>query len=136
MQQLLPKLLRQSDVLAPVGGMAVLVMLVMPMPPLALDSLLLVNIASAVVVLLNAMYTPKPLAFSVFPALLLGMTLFRLSLNVAAARLILSSAQGGHVIEAFGSFVIAGNYIVGLVVFLILIVIQFAVITSGAGRVA
>ncbi len=103
---------------------------------MALDALLLVNIASAVVVLLNAMYTPKPLAFSVFPALLLGMTLFRLSLNVAAARLILSSAQGGHVIEAFGSFVIGGNYIVGLVVFFILIVIQFAVITSGAGRVA
>ncbi len=136
LQQNLLKLSKQADILAPIGGMVVLAMLVVPLPPLALDLLLLVNIAAAVVVLLNAMYAPRPLAFSIFPALLLAMTLFRLSLNVAAARLILTRALGGHVIEAFGSFVIGGNYVVGMVVFLILIVIQFAVVTSGAGRVA
>ncbi len=111
-------------------------LLVVPLPSMLLDLLLVTSISLSLVVLLSALYTTNPLEFSSFPALLLLLTLFRLSLNVASTRLILTHGEAGHVIQAFGEFVIGGNYAVGLVLFLILIGINFIVITKGAGRVA
>jgi len=111
-------------------------LLVLPLPPMILDALLAVSIALSVVVLLVTVSTRDPLEFSIFPSLLLLLTLFRLGLNVSTTRLILSRGQAGHVIAAFGNAVIGGNYVVGLVLFLILIVINFMVITKGAGRIA
>jgi len=110
--------------------------MIIPLPTVALDVLISVNIATALTILLVSMYITEPLQFSVFPSLLLIVTLFRLGLNVSATRLILLQANAGQVIESFGAFVVGGNYIVGIVVFLILMVIQFVVITNGAGRVA
>jgi flagellar biosynthesis protein FlhA len=111
-------------------------LLVVPLPPMALDALLATSIALSIVVLLVTVSTKDPLEFSIFPSLLLLLTLLRLGLNVSTTRLILSKGQAGHVIEAFGSAVIGGNYVVGMVIFLILIVINFMVITKGAGRIA
>ena len=123
------------------AGMALAVLLVVsllvvPLPGVLLDLALALSIALSLVVLLVALYTHDPLEFSSFPALLLVMTLFRLALNISSTRLILSKGEAGKVIQAFGQFVIGGNYIVGLVIFLILIGINFVVITKGAGRVA
>jgi flagellar biosynthesis protein FlhA len=115
---------------------ATIVLLVIPIPPPLLDLLLAVNLSIAMLILLTTLMVRRALDFSVFPALLLVTTLARLSLNVTSTRLILTEGQAGEVIEAFGSFVIGGNLIVGLVVFAILVVIQFAVITSGASRVS
>ena len=119
----------------------ILGMMIVPLPPFALDLLFTFNIALAVMVLLVSMFTQKPLDFAAFPAVLLFTTLLRLSLNVASTRVILMEGhQGGDsagkVIEAFGEFLIGGNFAVGLVVFLILVVINFMVITKGAGRIA
>jgi flagellar biosynthesis protein FlhA len=114
----------------------IVLLLVLPLPPLLLDLLLATSIASSLMVLLVALYTEDPLEFSVFPTLLLILTLYRLALNVGSTRLILSRGEAGKVIEAFGTFVIGGNYAVGVVIFLILIAINFIVITKGAGRVA
>ncbi len=119
----------------------VMAMLILPLPPIALDLFFTFNIALAVMVLLVSMFTQKPLDFAAFPAVLLFTTLLRLSLNVASTRVILMEGhQGGDsagkVIEAFGQFLVGGNFAVGLVVFLILIVINFMVITKGAGRIA
>ncbi|HEX2922765.1 MAG TPA: FHIPEP family type III secretion protein, partial [Chloroflexota bacterium] len=111
-------------------------MMVVPLPAAVLDVLQVVNIAGALMILLVSMYIMEPLEFSVFPSLLLITTLFRLGLNVSATRLILLNGAAGQVIDAFGNFVVGGNYVVGVVVFLILVVIQFVVITNGAGRVA
>ncbi|HEU4587356.1 MAG TPA: flagellar biosynthesis protein FlhA [Gemmatimonadales bacterium] len=111
-------------------------LLVVPLPPMLLDGLLATSIALSVVVLLVTVSTKDPLEFSIFPSLLLLLTLLRLGLNVSTTRLILSEGKAGHVIEAFGSAVIGGNYVVGMVIFLILIVINFMVITKGAGRIA
>src|SRR5690625_2944847 len=123
--------------LAVVAGIVLIVLLlVIPLPPALLDLFLATSIASSLVVLLIALYTEDPLEFSVFPTLLLILTLYRLALNVGSTRLILSRGEAGRVIEAFGSFVIGGNYAVGIVIFLILIAINFIVITKGAGRVA
>lgn len=119
--------------IAVVGIVAVMII---PLPAGVLDVLQVVNIAIALMTLLVSMYIMEPLEFSVFPSLLLITTLFRLALNVSATRLILLSGGAGKVIEAFGGFVVGGNYVVGVVVFLILVVIQFVVITNGAGRVA
>ena len=110
--------------------------MVIPLPHTLLDLLLATNLTLAVLILLTAMLVKEPLEFSVFPALLLVTTLFRLALNVSTTRLILRDGFGGKVIEAFGGFVVSGNMVIGLVIFLILVVIQFAVITNGAGRVA
>ena len=115
---------------------AIVVMLIVPMPPYLLDVLISLNISAAVIVMLMSMHVKKPLDFSAFPALLLVATMFRLALNVSATRLVLEHGYAGAVIESFGSFVVGGSVIVGLVVFLILIVIQFVVVTAGAGRVA
>ena len=126
----------QSDILLAVGVISILSVMVIPLPTAILDILLVVNITLALVVLLVSMYLTEPLEFSVFPGLLLVLTLFRLSLNVASTRLILGEAYAGNVISAFGNFVVKGNYIVGFVIFLILVIIQFVVITKGSGRIA
>ena len=110
--------------------------MIVPMPPFLLDLLLSFNIALSLIVLLMTLYVTKPLELSVFPGLILVLTLFRLSLNVASTRLILGDAYAGEVIEAFGKFVVRGDYVLGLVIFLIIVIIQFVVITKGAGRVA
>ncbi|WP_062137988.1 flagellar biosynthesis protein FlhA [Demequina aestuarii] len=120
----------------PVGIVAVVLLLVVPLPAQLLDMLIVINIALSLVVLLTSMYVKRPLDFSVFPSLLLVLTLFRLGLNVASTRLVLSDGYAGEVIGAFGEIVVGGSLIIGLVIFLILVVIQFAVITNGAGRVA
>jgi flagellar biosynthesis protein FlhA len=114
----------------------VIALLILPLPPLLLDLFLALSIGLSLVVLLVALYTVNPLDFSAFPALLLLLTLYRLALNVSSTRLILGEGEAGEVIKAFGHFVIGGNYAVGLVIFLILVGINFIVITKGAGRVA
>lgn len=130
------QLARHSDLLVAGGAVLVVAMLVIPLPHWMLDVLLVVNIGLTLTVLLVTAYTTHPLQFSVFPSLLLIATLFRLAINVSATRLILLHANAGTVIAAFGGFVVGGNYVVGLVVFVILVVIQFVVITNGASRVA
>lgn len=127
---------KHAEVAVVLGIVFVVVLLVLPLPPVLLDLMLTVSIASSIVLLLAAIYTRDPLELSVFPSLLLVLTLFRLALNVSSTRLILSEGEAGKVIEAFGQFVIGGNYAVGVVIFLILIAINFIVITKGAGRVA
>lgn len=114
----------------------VIALIVVPLPPLLLDLCLAASIGLALVVLLVSLYTTNPLDFSGFPALLLLLTLFRIGLNVSSTRLILTHGHAGKVIEAFGNFVIGGNYAVGIVIFLLLIGINFIVITKGAGRIA
>jgi flagellar biosynthesis protein FlhA len=128
-------------VAAPVLIVMILAMMVLPLPPFLLDLFFTFNIALSVIVILVALSTVRPLDFSVFPTLLLVTTLLRLSLNVASTRIVLLEGHtgpdaAGKVIEAFGTFLIGGNYTVGLVVFLILVIINFVVITKGAGRVA
>jgi flagellar biosynthesis protein FlhA len=120
----------------PAAVIAIVVMLVVPMPSFVLDVLISANMTAAVVILLMTMHVHRPLDFSAFPSVLLVATLFRLALNVSATRLILLHGYAGTVIQSFGSFVVGGQIVVGLVVFLILIVIQFVVVTGGAGRVA
>ncbi len=115
---------------------SVVVLLILPLPPVLLDLFISLSIGASLVVLLVALYTTDPLEFSSFPSLLLLLTLFRLALNVSSTRLILSRGHAGEVIQVFGQFVIGGNYVVGLVLFLILVGINFIVITKGAGRVA
>ncbi|MDQ0424673.1 flagellar biosynthesis protein FlhA [Cellulomonas iranensis] len=120
----------------PVGVVGIVLLLVVPLPPAMLDVLIVVNITASLVILLTSMYVQKPLDFSVFPSLILVFTLFRLGLNVASTRLVLGQGFAGEVIDAFGHFVVGGSLVIGLVIFLILVVIQFVVITNGAGRVA
>ena len=129
------------QMLAPLLIVLILSMMVLPLPPFALDVFFTFNIAISVMVLLVAMYTLKPLDFSIFPTVLLVTTLLRLSLNVASTRIILLQGHNGpdaagKVIEAFGHFLVGGNYAVGIVVFIILTLINFVVITKGAGRIA
>ncbi|OOG26202.1 flagellar biosynthesis protein FlhA [Thioalkalivibrio denitrificans] len=131
----------KAGLVTPLLLMALLAMLVIPLPPLALDVLFTFNIALSLVVILVAVYTPRPLEFAVFPTVLLVATLLRLALNVASTRVILLNGHtgtdaAGNVIQAFGDFVVGGNYAVGLVVFLILVIINFVVVTKGAGRVS
>ncbi|MEI4270726.1 flagellar biosynthesis protein FlhA [Klenkia sp. LSe6-5] len=120
----------------PIGVVAIVLMLVVPMPAMLLDLLIGLNIAVSLLILLVAMSIKRPLDFAVFPSAILIATLLRLALNVSSTRLVLSDGYAGAVIEAFGHFVIGGSLVVGLVVFLILVVIQFVVITKGAERVA
>jgi flagellar biosynthesis protein FlhA len=135
-QPFLVKITRHSDIVLAIMIVCIIGILVLPLPPTILDFLLAFNITLALVVLLVTMYIKQPLELSVFPGLLLILTLFRLSLNVASTRLILGTAYAGEVIESFGNFVVAGNYVVGFIVFAILVIIQFVVITKGAGRIA
>jgi flagellar biosynthesis protein FlhA len=127
---------RFGQIGVPVAIISIVVMMIIPLPTIVLDVLIAANITGAVLILLVSLHVTRPLDFSVFPSLLLIATLFRLALNVSATRLVLLHGDAGHVIEAFGSFVVGGSIIVGLVIFIILIVIQFVVITNGAGRVA
>jgi len=119
-----------------VGVIMILAIMIIPMPPSLLDLFLAFNIALALLILISAMYITEPLQFSVFPGILLLITLFRLSLNIATTRLILGEAFAGEIIETFGQFVVKGNYVVGFIIFLILVIINFIVITKGAERVA
>jgi flagellar biosynthesis protein FlhA len=124
------------DVLVAFGVIGIVLMIIIPLPPALLDVLIAINITLAVIILLLTMFTTEVLQFSVFPTLLLITTLFRLGLNISSTRLILTEAYAGDIIEAFGEFVVGGNYVVGIIIFLIIIVIQFIVITAGAGRVS
>lgn len=124
-----------------IGMVSILALMILPLPPLILDLLLAINITISVLVMLTSLYVFKPLDFSVFPAMLLVTTLFRLGLNVASTRLILlgasnGQAEAGNIIKTFGQFVVGGSSVVGIVVFLILVIINFMVITKGAGRIA
>ena len=120
----------------PTAMVGVVVMLVVPLPTQLIDILITLNLVGAVVILLTSMYVKRALDFSVFPSLLLIATMYRLALNVSVTRQVLLHAKAGNVVAAFGHFVIGGSVVVGLVVFLIIVVIQFVVITNGAGRVA
>ncbi len=127
---------RAAEIALAIGVVAIISLLVVPLPAVILDLLLAASIASALVVLLVALSTKDPLEFSSFPAVLFILTLFRLGLNVSSTRLILGEGHAGSIIQAFGTFILRGNYVVGIVVFLILLAINFVVITKGAGRVA
>ncbi len=131
----------RGDVGLAIGIMAILVMLVLPLPSWLLDFALAVSISFSVLVLMTALFIRTPLEFSAFPAVLLIATMLRLGLNIASTRLILSRGQegtdaAGHVIQAFGSFVMGGNYVIGVIVFIILVIVNFVVITKGSGRIA
>jgi flagellar biosynthesis protein FlhA len=130
------KLLRHTDLLAAIAVVMVITMLVVPLPSALLDLLITLNISAALTIVVATMYLGKALDFAAFPSLLLLTTMFRLAINVSVTRLILTTGDAGSVVKAFGSFVVSGNVVVGLVIFLILIVIQFVVVTNGAGRVA
>jgi flagellar biosynthesis protein FlhA len=130
------KLTRHTDLLAAGGVVLIIAMLVVPLPPFLLDIAITLNISAALAIVVTTMYTTKALDFSSFPTLLLLTTLFRLAINISVTRLILLEGDAGHVIKAFGDFVVGGNVVVGLIIFLVLIVIQFVVVTNGAGRVA
>jgi len=127
---------QQREMIVIIGVVGVIVVMVIPLPTFLMDIFLALNLCIALVILLVSMYNKEALEFSVFPSLLLTVTLFRLSLNVATTRLILGQANAGKVIEVFGSFVTSGNMVVGVIIFLILVLIQFIVITKGAGRIA
>lgn len=130
------RLLLHGDLWLIAGLFGTILLLILPVPPFILDTLLAVSIALSLLTLLVILYLKTPAEFSGFPTLLLFVTLFRLALNVASTRLILLDGYAGHIIEAFGNFVVRGNYVVGMVVFLILVLINFIVITKGAGRIA
>ncbi|MDR0304715.1 MAG: flagellar biosynthesis protein FlhA [Chitinispirillales bacterium] len=127
---------KQRELLIVASVVFVIILMVIPLPTAFMDLFLAANIALALMILLISMYNRRPLDFSVFPALLLAVTMFRLSLNVATTRLILSRGYAGEVINVFGNFVTGGNMIVGFIIFVIIVLINFLVITKGAGRIA
>ncbi|WP_375451431.1 flagellar biosynthesis protein FlhA [uncultured Devosia sp.] len=133
--------LRSGDIALATCVMAIIVILILPMPPLLLDGLLAISIVFSVMILMTALFIQKPLEFSSFPTVLLIATMLRLGLNLATTRLILSEGHtgtgaAGHVIEAFGNFITRGNFVIGVVVFAILVIVNFIVITKGSGRIA
>jgi flagellar biosynthesis protein FlhA len=132
----LKRLLSHTDLLAAVAVVCVVTMLVVPLPSALLDLLITLNISAALTIVVATMYLGKALDFASFPSLLLLTTMFRLAINVSVTRLILTTGDAGSVVKSFGQFVVGGNVVVGLVIFLILVVIQFVVVTNGAGRVA
>ncbi len=134
-------LFRQSDIALAIGVMGILVVLILPMPPFMLDMLLAVSIVFSVLVLMTSLFIQAPLEFSAFPTVLLITTMLRLSLNLASTKLILANGHNGtqaagNVIEAFGNFVMQGNFVIGIIVFGILVIVNFVVITKGSGRIA
>ena len=134
-------LLRRGDVALAVGVLTILVVLILPLPPLLLDFALAISIIFAVLILMTSLFISAPLEFSTFPTVLLIATMLRLALNLASTRLILAhghegTGAAGHVIEAFGNFVMAGNFVIGIIVFTILVIVNFIVITKGSGRIA
>ncbi|TEP77047.1 EscV/YscV/HrcV family type III secretion system export apparatus protein [Pseudomonas aeruginosa] len=133
---LLGRVGERKDILLVVLLLAVVFMMVLPLPPLLLDILIAVNITISVVLLMMSVYIGSPLQFSVFPAVLLITTLFRLALSVSTTRMILLQADAGQIVNTFGSFVVGGNLVVGIIIFLIITIVQFLVITKGAERVA
>ncbi|WP_295405692.1 type III secretion system export apparatus subunit SctV [uncultured Thiocystis sp.] len=135
-QRLVGLVTRRSDVLLAVSVVMILFMLIVPLPTLVIDALIAVNMTTGMILLMVAVYIPSPLAFSVFPAVLLITTLFRLALNISSTRLILLDADAGEIIFAFGEFVVGGNFAVGMILFLIITIVQFTVITKGSERVA
>lgn len=126
----------RNDIVLAVLLVTIVFMMILPLPTWLVDVLIGINITGSAMLLMVAMYLPSPLAFSSFPSVLLVSTLLRLGLSIATTRLILLEADAGHIIETFGNFVVGGNLVVGLVVFLILTIVQFVVITKGAERVA
>jgi len=130
------KLLKHTDLVAAVAVVVVVTMLIVPLPSMLLDLFITINISAALAVVVATMYLQKPLEFSAFPSLLLLTTMFRLAINVSVTRLILTKGSAGSVVHDFGQFVVGGDVVIGLVIFLILVVIQFVVVTNGAGRVA
>ena len=134
-------LLRSGDIALAAGVLGLIVILIVPMPPLLVDGLLAISIVFSVMILMTALFIHRPLEFSSFPTVLLIATMLRLGLNLATTRLILSdghngTAAAGHVIEAFGNFVTRGNFVIGTVIFIILVIVNFIVITKGSGRIA
>jgi len=135
------RILKRSDLALAFGVLTILVVLILPLPALVLDLFLAISITLSVLILMTALFIQAPLEFSAFPTVLLISTMLRLSLNLASTRLILShghegTAAAGHVIEAFGSFVMGGNFVIGIIVFAILVIVNFVVITKGSGRIA
>ncbi len=134
-------MLRRSDIGLAVAMMAILVVLILPLPALLLDFSLAISITFSVLILMTSLFIQAPLEFSAFPTVLLIATMLRLALNLASTRLILArghegTAAAGHVIEAFGGFVMGGNFVIGIIVFTILVIVNFVVITKGSGRIA
>ena len=134
-------LTENSDIAVAIGLMLILAVMIIPIPPFLLDMMIALTLSISIIILLVSVYTKRPLEFSTFPTILLVMTLFRLSLNVASTRNILlrggtdGTSAAGDIIRSFGEFVVEGNYVVGIIVFIILVIINFMVITKGAGRV-
>src|SRR3954471_24284207 len=133
---IIAKVFKRADLLLAAGLFGTVLMLVVPVPPFLIDALLALSLGVSLLVLLAILYVKDPPEFSGFPTMLLTLTLFRLALNICSTRQILGNGYAGQIIESFGHFVIQGNYIVGAVVFLILVIINFVVITKGAGRIA
>jgi len=134
-------LMKRGDIALAVGVMTILVVLILPLPPLLLDFALAISIIFSVLILMTALFIHTPLEFSAFPTVLLIATMLRLALNLASTRLILARGHegpcaAGHVIEAFGNFVMSGNFVIGIIVFTILVIVNFVVITKGSGRIA
>ena len=132
----LVSLLKNNDIIMAVGLVVIVAMMVIPLPPMMLDILLTLNISLSVIILLVCLFIKEPLEYSSFPIILLVATIFRLGLNVSSTRLILLDGAAGEVINSFGQFVVGGNYVVGFIIFIILVIINFMVITGGATRVA
>jgi flagellar biosynthesis protein FlhA len=132
----LARLFKNGDILLIGGLFGTILLMILPIHPLLLDGFLAISIALSLLILLSILYVKEPAEFTGFPTLLLFVTLYRLSLNIASTRLILLNGYAGHIIETFGNYVVHGNYVVGLVIFLILVLINFIVITKGAGRIA
>src|SRR5215470_11504965 len=135
------RLANTNELAVPIAVLMIVIALITPLPSFVLDFLIVLDLMMSVIVMMTAMYITRPVEFNVFPTTLLLLTLFRLSLNVSSSRLILLDGNkgthaAGHVIEAFGSFVVGGNYIIGAVIFLLLIAIQYVVINHGAVRIS
>lgn len=127
---------KRTDILVGFGIIGIILMIIIPLPPFLLDIMLALNIGFSILILLMTIFSTSILELSIFPTILLVTTLFRLGLNISSTRLILGQGYAGSVIESFGSFVVGGNYVVGIIIFLIIIIIQFVVITNGSGRVS
>lgn len=127
---------KSSDLILAMWMLGVVLMIILPLPPAMVDFMITINLAISVFLLMVALYIPSALQLSVFPSLLLITTMFRLGINISSSRQILLHAYAGHVIQAFGDFVVGGNYVVGFIIFLIITIIQFIVVTKGAERVA
>jgi flagellar biosynthesis protein FlhA len=134
--KILQQVLKHTDLMMGAGLLVVVSMLILPLPHWALDFGLVIAVASSIVILLTAVNVTSPLQFNTFPSILLLTTLFRVALSIAATKLILGSGEGGHVIETFGEFVLGGNFIVGFISFVILMIVQFIVITQGSTRIS